>query len=84
MGPCAHNEGADRCRRQKEASQVDGTLRLLDSLRELGTGSSQEVRLPTSYVLTTGACTPEFPEVEETTRAPSAEPRAGGNRETVL
>ena len=30
-----------------------------------------------AYVLTTGAYTPEFPEVEETMRDPSAEPRAG-------
>ncbi len=33
-----------------------------------------------AYVLTTGAYTPEFPEVEETMRDPSAEPRAGVHR----
>ena len=33
-----------------------------------------------AYVLTTGAHTPEFPEVEETMRDPSAEPPAGVHR----
>ena len=31
-----------------------------------------------AYVLTTGAYTPEFPEVEKTMRDPSAEPPSGG------